>query len=257
MTDRLVPRLLLASVLVALAGCASASPPAPAGPAPTDGPGLIVAMNARYAGRWYRTLSLTQDTYWATENGQRTEVWREWMALPGNLRVEMEDPLAGPDALYTRDSTFFFNDGALAGADAARNRLLVLGFDVYAQPPARTLQALQSEGIDLNAFRTDAWMGKPAFVVGTPATGEVWVEAERLLFVRLVEPGFGGTVRDVRFLRYVPLGQGWIAPRVEVWSEGALAFWEESREIQADIAVPPVLFDPRRWTDGVTAIRGQ
>ena len=252
----MMSRLVLAAALVALAGCAAA-PSAPSGPAPADGPSLVAAMNARYAGRWYRTLSFTQDTYWKTEDGQRTELWREWMALPGNLRIEMEDPMAGPDALYTRDSTFFYTDGALAGADAARNRLLVLGFDVYAQPPAVTLQALQDEGIDLGAFRRDTWQGKEAFVVGTPTAGEVWVEAERLLFVRLVEPGFGGTRRDVRFLDYVPLGQGWIAPRVEVWTDGELVFWETYREIQADIAVPPVLFDPRRWAEGVAAIRGE
>ena len=252
----MTPRLLLAVALATLAGCAG-SPAAPPSPAPTDGPGLVAAMNARYAGRWYRTLSFTQDTYWKTEDEPRTERWREWMALPGRLRIEMEDPLRGPDALYARDSTFFFNDGALAGAEPARNRLLIAGFDVYAQPPAATLQALQDEGIDLGAFRQDAWQGQPAYVLGTPATGEIWVEAERLLFVRLVEPGFGGTLRDVRFLDYVPLGGGWIAPRVEVWSGGERVFWEQYREIQADVAIPPVLFDPRRWADGVTAIQGQ
>ena len=247
-------RALVLALLVA--GCAAPGQ-RPAEPAPVDGPSLVAAMHARYAGRWYRTLSFTQDAVWKTEDGERREVWREWMALPGRLRVEMGDPLAGPDALYARDSTYYYQDGALAGAEAARNRLLLLGFDVYAQAPARTLQALQAEGIDLAAFRQDTWQGRAAYVLGTPATGEVWVEAERLLFVRLVEPGFGGTERDVRFLGYVPLGGGWVAPRVEVWSDGELVFWETYREIQADVAIPPVLFDPRRWADGVTAIQGQ
>lgn len=249
-------RLALVLVLLAAAGC-SAPQRAPAR-VPTDGPSLIGAMHARYAGRWYRTLSFTQDTVWKTEDGQRTEVWREWAALPGRLRIEMEDPLAGPDALYARDSTFFYQDGALAGAEAARNRLLLLGFDVYTQAPAATLQALQAEAIDLRAFRQDTWQGRPAYVVGTTATGEVWVEAERLLFVRLVEPGaFGGSLRDVRFENYIPLGGGWIAPRVEVWADGALVFWETYREIQADRPIPTVLFEPRAWVEGVTAIRGE
>lgn len=249
-------RLALATAVLLVAGCSG--PPRQPTPAPTDGPSLVSAMSARYAGRWYRTLSFTQDTVWKTEDGQRTEVWREWLALPGALRIEMEDPLAGPDALYARDSTFFYQDGALAGAEAARNRLLLLGFDIYTQAPATTLQALQQEGIDLRAFRQDTWQGRPAYVLGTPATGEVWVEAERLLFVRLVEPGaFGGTQRDVRFEGYIPLGGGWIAPRVEVWTGGELVFWETYREIQADRALPAVLFDPRAWVDGVTAVRGE
>ena len=250
----MMPRLALALLLVA--GCSA--PPRAVAPAPADGPSLIGAMHARYAGRWYRTLSFTQDTVWKTEDGTRAEVWREWLALPGNLRIEMEDPLAGPDALYARDSTFFYQDGALAGAEAARNRLLLLGFDVYTQAPTVTLRALQDEGIDLGAFRQDTWQGRPAYVLGTTATGEVWGEAERLLFVRLVEPGaFGGSLRDVRFEDYLPLGGGWIAPRVEVWTEGELVFWETYREIQADRAIPAVLFEPRAWVEGVTAIRGQ
>lgn len=229
----------------------------PTGPPIADGFALVRAMHDQYAGRWYRSLTFTQDTYWKTgPDGQRTEVWREWMALPGRLRIEMEDPTTGIDAIYARDSTFILQEGVLADAQPQRNRLLILGFDVHTQPPAATIRQLEAEGLDLSAFRTDTWQGRPVYVMGTPERGEVWVDAQRLLFVRLVEPqSLGDGLRDVRFENYTPLGEGWIAPRVEVWSGGELVFWEVYRDIQIDQALDPVLFNPRRWTDGLTRNR--
>lgn len=248
-------RLLLLFCILALAGCGASS--APTAPPITDGFALVRAMHDQYAGRWYRSLTFTQDTYWKTgPDEQRTEVWREWMALPGRLRIEMEDPTTGIDAIYARDSTFILQEGVLADAQPQRNRLLILGFDVYAQPPAATIRQLEAEGINLSAFRTDTWQGRPVYVMGTPEHGEVWVDAQRLLFVRLVEPAtLGDDLRDVRFENYAPLGEGWIAPRVEVWSGGELVFWEVYRDIQIDQPLDPVLFNPRRWTDGLTRNR--
>lgn len=247
-------RLVLVIALAGLAGCASSGPVAPP---IADGFALVRAMHDRYAGRWYRSLTFTQDTYWRTgPEEQRTEVWREWMALPGRLRIEMEDPTTGLDAIYARDSTFILQEGVLADAQPQRNRLLILGFDIHTQPPAATIRQLEAEGIDLSAFRTDTWQGRPVYVVGTPERGEVWVDAQRLLFVRLVEPqSLGDGLRDVRFENYTPLGDAWIAPRVEVWSGGELVFWEVYRDIQIDELLDPVLFNPRRWTDGLTRNR--
>ncbi len=240
--------------VLAIAGCASS---VPASPPITDGFALVRAMHAQYEGRWYRSLTFTQDTYWRTgPDTERTEVWREWMALPGRLRIEMEDPTTGIDAIYARDSTFILQDGAVIDAQPQRNRLLILGFDIYAQTPAETIRQLRAEGIDLGVFRVDTWQGRPAYVVGTPERGEVWIDAERLLFVRLVEPAtIGEDLRDVRFERYTPLGDSWIAPRVEVWSGGELVFWEVYRDIRIDQTLDPILFDPRRWTDGLARNR--
>lgn len=219
-----------------------------------DAATLIGAMHDRHADSWYRTLSFTQTTRRLTpDSSTSTETWREWAALPGRLRIEMGDPMAGADALFARDSTFIYRDGTLAAARAERNPLLIWGFDVYAQPPAETLAILEDEGLNLAAFRTDVWDDREMYVLGVPESGEVWVERERLLFVRFVEPAQGGGTQDVRFLDYEPLAGGWIAPLVEVWSGGRRVFWEEYSDIEADLDLDPVLFDPRRWAEGVAA----
>lgn len=270
-------RFVLLSVLLAASGCAQTEPatsepdapeasggafetagPVMAGPMRADpvydAATLVSAMHDRYADAWYRTLSFTQATYRKAPDGSVSEeTWREWAAFPGRLRIEMDDPMEGVDALFVGDSTFIYNDGTLAAARADRNPLLLWGFDVYAQDPSETLTILEAEGLDLTAFRTDAWDDRRHYVLGAPEAGEVWIDRETLLFSRLVEPGPGGTMQDVRFLDYERLGDAWIAPRVEVWVGDDMVFWEVYSDIEADPVLPEVLFDPRRWADGVVA----
>ena len=217
---------------------------------------LVEAMHDRHAGSWYRTVSFTQRTHQRQPDGTiSTETWREWAALPGRLRIEMGDPMEGLDALFVADSAYTYRDGRLAAARAERNPLLLWGFDVYAQPPAETLRVLEAEGVDLASFREDVWDGQRAYVVGVPETGEVWVERDRLLFVRLVEPGQGGALQDVRFENYERLGGGWVAPYVSVRQGDRIVFWEVYSDLVADPALDPVLFEPRRWAEGVAASR--
>lgn len=242
----------------ALPGAPPTAGPVMAGPMRADpvydAATLVAAMHDRYADDWYRTLSFTQATFRKTpDGGVVEETWREWAAFPGRLRIEMDDPMAGTDALFVGDTTFIYTDGALATARADRNPLLLWGFDVYAQDPAATLEILETEGLDLDAFRVDAWDGRRHYVLGSPEAGEVWIDRETLLFSRLVEPGPGGALQDVRFLEYEPLGDAWIAPRVEVYVGDDLVFWEVYRDVEANPVLPDVLFDPRRWAEGVAA----
>ena len=163
-----------------------------------DAATLLEAMHARHAATWYRTLSFTQATSRRLPDGTvSVETWREWAALPGRLRIEMDDPMAGVDVLFVGDTTYVYRDGALALTEVDRNPLLLWGFDVYAQDPAESLRILAQEGADLDAFRTDIFENRPMYVLGTPESGEVWIEQDRLLFVRRVETDDdGATLAD-------------------------------------------------------------
>ncbi|WP_412061472.1 LolA family protein [Rubrivirga sp. IMCC45206] len=264
-------RALSVALLALAVGCAPSRPatveaapetPEVAGPVfagpmradpAVDAATLVAAIHARHAGSWYRTLTFTQRTSRRQPDGTiSVETWREWLALPGRLRVEMDDPLAGTDVLFVGDTTYVYADGELAAARPSRNALLLWGFDAAVQDPAETLRIAAAEGVDVDAFRTDTFDGRAMYVLGTPASGEVWIERERLLFVRLVEQQ-GDAVQDVRFENYQRLGGGWIAPFVTVRVDGEIVFWETYAEMVADPALAPVLFDPRRWAEGAAA----
>ncbi len=255
-----------ASGLLCLAACAPAPAPASvpvAGASPggaavagvPDAAALVRAMHDRWARRWYRTVSFRQRTSRVVAGDSvSAETWYEWIALPGKLRIRMGEPAEGRGVIYRGDSTFTVRNNVVARRAAGRNPLLLLGFDVYAQPPERTLELLRQEGFDLSVLHADSWQGRPVWVVGA-APGDLrrkqfWVEQERLLFVRLLEPSAADSTRvsDIRFAQYAPLGNAWIAPLVELWSDGRRVFWEEYSDMRADPPLDSLLFDPDRWT---------
>ncbi len=254
-------RLTCLAAILAGSVAACVPGPAPAGAAAAapaeqvhDAASLVQAMHDRWAGRWYRTLSFRQRTTRVQPNDSiSAETWLEWLSLPGKLRIQMGDPAQGRGVIYSGDSTYVVRNGTVARRAPGRNLLLVLGFDVYAQPPERTLEILRQEGIDLTRFHEDTWQGKPVWVVGADPDDldakQFWIEKDRLLFLRLLEPAGGASdrVNDVRFASYAPLGKAWVAPLVEVWNGDRRVFWEEYSDLRADPRLSADLFDPDHW----------
>lgn len=225
---------------------------APAGPYP-DGQALIRAMYDRYQGKWYRTLTFVQTTT-LRQPMQRQETWYEAARIPGQLRIDLVDPDSGNTYLFRSDSLYRFRQGALAASRAFVHPLMVLGFDVYADPAETTIARLQGLGFDLSRIREDSWQGRPVYVVGAAAgdstATQFWVDRERLVFVRMLEtaPDGSGKIAETQFNRYEPLGRGWIAAEVVFNINGELVTREEYADMKADPALPEALFDPAHYS---------
>ncbi|HEX4684534.1 MAG TPA: hypothetical protein VH277_17575 [Gemmatimonadaceae bacterium] len=246
--------------LLIFAGCHHAPPatkPAPRPPAPERAPApaiasaasLVRAMHDRYPA-WYRTLSFTQKT---TINpptgGELYQTWYEAARLPGRLRIET-DVATKSGTLFVDDSVYSFASGKRTRASADMNELLLLGFDVYTQSVARTEAQLRSRGFDLSRFHEGTWQGKPIFVVGAmrgdTSSKQFWVDAENLLFLRLLENSALGH-NDIRFENYRQVGNGWIAERVDHYVNGRRRLLEEYSNVRIDEPFPDALFEPRSW----------
>ena len=236
-----------------------ASAPAPATPTRVtprfaSGEEVVAAMRARYAGKWYNTLTFKQKTSRLLPNGTwKVETWFEAMRLPGRLRIDFEPVSAGNGVLYARDSQFVASNGRVIQSGPGINDLLLLGFDVYANSPARTGALLRRQGLDLNRVHEASFEGRPMVVVGALRGDlrrkQAWIDAERLYLVRLVEPTRtdSAKVQDIRFLGYERRGDAWLAPRVEIFNDGKLVFVEEYSEIRTDVPLDESIFDPTPW----------
>jgi hypothetical protein len=222
--------------------------------APITGRDVLSPMHQRYAGTWYHTLSFVQQNTATTPDG-RTEhsIWHEYAALPGRLRIEFEPADSGAGLLFVSDSQYVFSGGRLTSATAFVHPLMVLGFDVYFDPVERTVRRLEGLGFDLATVHDDVWDGRTVYVVGAQPhdlrTRQFWVDKERLVFVRMLEPGRRDTTRtsDTRFNRYQPAGAAWLAPEVEFLVDGHQRWLEQYTEIRTGGALADSLFDPRRW----------
>ena len=155
--------------------------------------------------------------------------------------------------MYARDSVYGFLNGELRNSGPGLNALLVLGFDVYRQPTERTVDQLETLSFDLSTFRTDEWQGRSVYVVGADAgdehSAQFWVDQERLLFVRLLQPaGPGGErTREIQFNEYEQLGGGWISPEVVFLTDGVMTMREVYREMRANVELGAGLFDGETW----------
>lgn len=220
-----------------------------------SGEALVKAMHDRYATTWYKTLTFEQkSTTYNPDGTSKAETWYEAALLPGKLRIDIGPPSDGNGYLLLDGNVTIFKDGNVKANRQQVNMLLVLGFDVYAQSPEATLAILKQEGFDAAKFHEDTWEGKPVYVFGAERgdlkSKQFWVEKERLLFVRLLEPGSKdpNQMQDIRFGDYRRLGGGWIAALVEVHSDGKKVFSEEYTNIQKDMKLDPAVFDPKKFT---------
>ncbi|HEX5385128.1 MAG TPA: hypothetical protein VFW66_00355 [Gemmatimonadales bacterium] len=219
--------------------------------APKSGEDLVRRMHARYAGRWYHTVTFTQTTSFPDRAAQ---TWYEAATIPGKLRIDVA-PLDSMTAfMFVGDSAVVFRHGARTGARRDRNLLMTLGFDVYAQAPETTIAQLRAEGIDLGKIREDRWSGVKVWVVGAErgdtTSGQFWIEQDRLLFVRLIQPhtnpqraGAPPNLLDVTFENYRRLDRGWVAPRVVIKLNGKEIQREQYTGIRADVPLQADLYD--------------
>jgi outer membrane lipoprotein-sorting protein len=220
-----------------------------------NGEALVKAMHDRYAGSWYKSVTFVQkSTTYNPDGTSKAETWYEAGLLPGRLRIDIGSPSEGNGYLLVDGKVTIFKDGQVKATREQQNMLLVLGFDVYAQAPDKTLAIAKQEGFDASRFHEDTWEGKTVYVFGAEKgdlkSRQFWVEKERLLFVRLLEPDSKdpNTTQDIRFTDYRKLGNGWIAALVEVYSGGKKVFSEEYSEIVKDAPLDPAVFDPKQFT---------
>ncbi len=223
------------------------------GPGPRDGRELIRAMHDRYAGAWYRTLSFTQHNTATDSAGRETySTWKEYGAFPGELRIDFLPADSGGGIVFRRDTEYVFAHDSLARSVPLVHPLLVLGFDVYVQPVDTTLAKLTRLGIDLSRIREDTWQGRPVYVVGAAAGDsahvQFWVDRERLVFVRMLQPvRRGAAIADTRFEDYRPVDQAWLSARVVFLVGGRPVWKEEYVDIRTGQPLDASLFDPARF----------
>ncbi len=241
-------RLAVIAAVVAPAGVFLTRPKAAS---PANGEAVIRAMHDKYAATWYKTLSFTQTTTRRTPADTMViETWRERAMLPGHLRIDVERATGTLSIVYAGDSSFVWRRDSTLTRTANRNILLIIGFDVYRQPAETTLTVLDAEHFPMTPVREDTWKGRPVYVIGGAVSDlhsyQLWIDKERLLFVRGIQPDERDTSRtiDMRFDNYVKVPAGWLSETVEVYRDGKLVQREKYRDVQTNVPVDPRIFSP-------------
>ncbi len=216
---------------------------------------LIRAMHDRYAKSWYSTLTFTQkSTTYNPDGTTKVETWYEAALLPGKLRIDIGPAEDGKAYILADGNATLFDKGKEVRSRPLINMLLVLGFDVYAQPAEKTLRIVAGEKYDAGKFHEDRFEGRAMYVVGADKgdgkSRQFWIDKDSLLFFRLFQPDRtdANKSEEIRFVDYRPLARGWVAARVEMRVDDKIVFTEDYSEIRVNRALDAALFDPKQFS---------
>ncbi len=246
--------------LLALAGCIKVKfggpkPPPP----PTSGTDVVQRMRARYEGTWFQTLQFTQENTRFLSNG-RTErsQWKEYMLVPGRLRIEFLPSSGGNGAIYADGNVYSFEGGKLSRTTPQVNILLVLTADVYAQPTATSTRQLTDLGVDLAKLRADTLNGRAVWVVGSTGAADrsspqFWVDAETWVAYRVLDrvaPGGAPGPRsptEYRLGDYRMIGEVPMVHEIVFLRDGKPFFKEQYTAVQLNAVIDARLFSSSQW----------
>ena len=110
--------------------------------AATPGEDVLRKMYDKYNGKWYKTLTFVQKTIYHKPDGStdRVETWYEAMSVPGSLRIDIADSKTNDGMIFTGGKIYAFREGKPATGRPFVHPLLVLGFDIYQQPIATSIE---------------------------------------------------------------------------------------------------------------------
>lgn len=241
-------------VAVAMSAALTIVPSAQPTAVPATGRALVERMHSAYDGKWFRTLTFVQKTTMVRPDGTQTEqTWFESMRSPDTLRIDVAPLSNGNGSLNKPDSVVVVRGGQVAATRPDGNPFLPFVAGIYTQPVDRSMDQLAPQRFDMSLVRAGEFLGRMVFIVGSKnaddlASPQFWVDAERLVAVRVLLPS-GQNVLDIVLDGYVKSGASWIAAKVSMSTAGKLRQLEEYTEIKTDVELPADLFDPARWAD--------
>lgn len=258
-----------AAVLVSfgamLSACSKGA--APSGgepPAPEEAPqvkyasahDLVVAMHDKYADNWYRTLRFAQtNTFYASNGTEQKSRWVENLSVPGRLRIDFEPLSSKSGLLILNNRVTSFDNGKRIDSRRSIQAILTLTADVYAIPPEITLRRLDSLKLDLSYIHSDKLDRKRVWVVGAKdendsTSNQMWIDADRLLLVRLIQTDKRGdrmVTTDTRVGGYKEVDGFPVAHEFISLRDGKPYFKEQYENVRVNEPLPAGVFDATKW----------
>ena len=256
-------KALSAGLLLVLAGCSAAiqsteesTVEVEATPDVASASELIKEMHDRYSGNWYRSLRFTQsNTFYTQSGGEQKSRWVEHLSVPGKLRIDFEPLSSKSGLLILNNRVTTFDNGKRVDSRRSIQPILTLTADVYAIPAEVTMRRLDSLKIDIDKFRSAKLDKRKVYVVGADdgdlESNQVWIDAERLLLVRVIQQEKRGdktVVTDTRVGDYKDVDGFPIAHEFVSTRDGKPYFREQYENVRVNADLPDGIFDPSKWS---------
>jgi len=102
-----------------------------------DGKDVIRLMKKEYNNGYLKNFTFSQAvTQYQNDSIIHKAVWHEAYVSPGKLIIKFDDFNSGNGYVFKHDTVYVLKDNEVVKKQRDIHDLLVLGFDVYEQPPA-------------------------------------------------------------------------------------------------------------------------
>lgn len=214
----------------------------------TDGEALLRRINATHRSSWFTTMTFVQQSSWPGSN-RPDEIWYETMERPGRLRIDIErnDSMVGT-VIFRNDSLFQLAQGTLRASRPLVHSLLVLLHDVHVGDIEAVIGKLKGSGFDLSRTHTTRWQDRPVTVVGAAAgdtaSAQFWVDSERLVVLRVIQPTPNGGINDTHVGGYTQQGNALVEGEITFHTNGVPGMREIYTQVKTGMPIDPMVFDP-------------
>ena len=117
-----------------------------------------------------------------------------------------------------------------------------------ALPIEASIEKLRGLRFDLSKSSTATWEGRSVAVVGATAgdttSAQFWVDPERLVVVRIIQPMANGGRRDTQIGKFSEGGPGLVEREINFFTNGTHDMKEEYIWIKTGVTLDPALFMP-------------
>lgn len=212
---------------------------------PTSGKELIEMMRGKYKNEFYKTLCFSQQVLTYKEGTLKsTEIMHEAYKSPGNLILKFISWDSGDGLIFSNDSLYTINKGAVGKAQYRLHDLLVLGFDVYNVEPEVTIANLKKLNYNLELISEDRCMGKDAWLVGDSSANCFWVDKTSLLFLKM-QTRRNNNLRSVEFANYELIDGAPVATIINFYDNaGKLTMVEKYFDVRPFAKLESEIFNP-------------
>jgi outer membrane lipoprotein-sorting protein len=203
----------------------------------------------KYAGKWPKTISFTQETTFFRENGVVRQTWYEAGSFPDYFRIDF-DRAKGDAVIFNGDEEFYFKVNVLTKKGKNNNPLIYLLGGMYFDSLDTAQAKLSKMGIGIDQQTTSIWKGRKAVVLGAKkgdtTSTQLWFDAKELYLVRYIN-NENASKLDVHFYGQQKIGSTWHESIVDIFRNGKLVQKEVYRDFKTNIKLDQAIFDPLKF----------
>jgi len=214
---------------------------------------LLTGMKIKAEVSDLRQYTFTQTTTRYTKEGavDKVETWYEAVQYPDRLRIDFGDLANQNAALYRGDQLYFFKAGELKGTRPEKMEFLFLEGGLKERSLVAIIDEMMVSGYKTQIFRKDKFQERKVFVIGAEKgdlkSKQIWIDQERLVQVRRIDPMDEERLLEVQFKTYQNVKGHWIPKEIEFFMNGKAMQTEVYHDVVLNPDLKEELFDPEHF----------